>query len=203
MTQTAQVAGQTFDAVVVGSGASGGWAAKRLSEAGLQVCLLDAGRALTDADYKEHVPAYALPYRARADELIRQTRPKQRDCYACREWNYDWFVNDIDEPYTTPRDKPFAWMGRMRVVGGRTNVWGRQSYRLGDIDFKAARFDDAGNKTAPAHAIVRHNGVLIHDRDLVLTPGGVLSAETKDPGPVFLQHHGNPVRYRNIWVVKK
>ena len=52
MTQTAQVAGQTFDAVVVGSGASGGWAAKRLSEAGLQVCLLDAGRALTDADYK-------------------------------------------------------------------------------------------------------------------------------------------------------
>lgn len=141
---TAQVAGRTFDAVVVGSGASGGWAAKRLSEAGLQVCLLEAGRALSDADYKEHVPAYALPYRARADEIIRRTRPKQKDCYACREWNYDWFASDIDEPYTTPGDRPFAWMGRLRVVGGRTNVWGRQSYRLGDLDFKAASLDGHG-----------------------------------------------------------
>src|ERR671913_2363789 len=95
---TAAIAGKTFDILVVGSGASGGWAAKRLSEAGLQVCMLEAGRALTDADYKEHVPAHALPYRARADDVIRQTRPRQRDCYACREWNYDWFANDIDEP---------------------------------------------------------------------------------------------------------
>jgi choline dehydrogenase-like flavoprotein len=141
---TAAVAGRTFDVIVVGSGASGGWAAKRLSEAGLQVCMLEAGRALTDADYKEHVPAYALPYRARADEVIRRTRPKQRDCYACREWNYDWFANDIDEPYTTPGDQPFAWMGRLRVVGGRTNVWGRQSYRLADLDFKAASRDGHG-----------------------------------------------------------
>ncbi|AMY10479.1 Paromamine 6'-oxidase [Luteitalea pratensis] len=106
--------------------------------------MLEAGRALTDADYKEHVPASSLPYRNRADEVIRRTRPKQKDCYACREWNYDWFANDIDEPYTTPDDKPFAWMGRMRVVGGRTNVWGRQSYRLGDIDFKAASRDGHG-----------------------------------------------------------
>ncbi len=141
---TATVAGKTFDVIVVGSGASGGWAAKRLSEAGLQVCLLEAGRALTDADYQEHVPAHALPYRNRADELLRRTRPRQKDCYACREWNYDWFASDIDEPYTTPSDQPFAWMGRMRVVGGRTNVWGRQSYRLGDIDFKAASHDGHG-----------------------------------------------------------
>lgn len=141
---SAAVAGKRFDVIVVGSGASGGWAAKRLSEAGLQVCMLEAGRALTDADYQEHVPAHALPYRARADEVIRRTRPKQKDCYACREWNYDWFANDIDEPYTTPSDKPFAWMGRLRVVGGRTNVWGRQSYRLGDIDFKAASHDGHG-----------------------------------------------------------
>lgn len=72
-----------------------------------------------------------------------------------------------------------------------------------DIDFTAAKVDDAGKVTTPAHAVVKHNGVLIHDRDLVLTPGGVLDAETKDPGPVFLQNHGNPVRYRNIWVVAK
>ena len=50
----------TFDVVIVGSGASGGWAAKRLTEAGLRVAVLEAGRQLTDADYKEHVPAYEL-----------------------------------------------------------------------------------------------------------------------------------------------
>ena len=59
-------AGRTFDVIVVGSGASGGWAAKRLAEAGVNVGLLDAGRALTDADYTEHQPATDLPYRNRA-----------------------------------------------------------------------------------------------------------------------------------------
>lgn len=72
-----------------------------------------------------------------------------------------------------------------------------------DIDFTAATFDNEGNKTSPAHAVVKHNGVLIHDRDLVLTPGGALKSETDEPGPVFLQDHSNPVRYRNIWAVAK
>ncbi|MGI8672366.1 MAG: GMC family oxidoreductase [Luteitalea sp.] len=137
-------AGRAFDVIVVGSGASGGWAAKRLAEAGINVALLDAGRALTDADYKEHVPAFALDYRNRANDMIRQTRSRQKDCYACTEYNYDWFVNDNEEPYTTAAGKPFSWQGRMRVVGGRTNVWGRQSYRFGDLDFKAASRDGHG-----------------------------------------------------------
>ncbi len=137
-------AGQTFDVIVVGSGASGGWAAKRLSEAGINVALLDAGRALTDADYREHVAAYSLEFRNRANDRLRQTRSRQKDCYACTEFNYDWFVNDNEEPYTTPQGKPFSWQGRMRVVGGRTNVWGRQSYRFSDYDFKAASIDGHG-----------------------------------------------------------
>jgi len=137
-------AGRTFDVIVVGSGASGGWAAKRLAEAGVNVGLLDAGRALTDADYKEHQPAADLAYRNRAPEVIRRTRPVQKDCYACSEWNYDWFRNDIEEPYTTAKDKPFSWQGRMQVVGGRTNVWGRQSYRFSDLDFKPASHDGFG-----------------------------------------------------------
>ncbi len=137
-------AGRTFDVIVVGSGASGGWAAKRLSEAGVSVALLDAGRALTDADYREHVPAHALEYRNRANDRIRQTRSRQKDCYACTEFNYDWFVNDNEEPYTTAPGKPFSWQGRMRVIGGRTNVWGRQSYRFSDYDFKAASLDGHG-----------------------------------------------------------
>jgi glucoside 3-dehydrogenase (cytochrome c) catalytic subunit len=130
--------------LVVGSGASGGWAAKRLAEAGVRVGLLDAGRVLTDADYTEHAPAFELPYRDMAPERIRRTRPRQKDCYACMEWNYDWFRNDLEEPYTTPEGRPFSWQGRMQVVGGRTNVWGRQSYRFSDLDFKAASHDGHG-----------------------------------------------------------
>ena len=133
-----------FDVIVVGSGASGGWAAKRLSEAGIKVALLEAGKPQGSADFTEHVPAYDLPYRDRASELIRRTRPRQRDCYACREWNYKWFVNDHEEPYTTPDDKPFSWQGRTRVVGGRTNVWGRQSYRFSDQDLHGKSFDGYG-----------------------------------------------------------
>jgi len=133
-----------FDVIVVGSGASGGWAAKRLSEAGIKVALLEAGKPQGSADFTEHVPQYDLTYRDRASELIRRTRPRQRDCYACREWNYKWFVNDLDEPYTTPDDKPFSWQGRTRVVGGRTNVWGRQSYRFSDQDLHGKSFDGFG-----------------------------------------------------------
>jgi choline dehydrogenase-like flavoprotein len=133
-----------FDVIVVGSGASGGWAAKRLSEAGIKVALLEAGKPQNDKDFTEHVPAYDLKYRDKASDLMRRTRPKQRDCYACREWNYKWFASDLDEPYTNPDDKPFSWQGRTRVVGGRTNVWGRQSYRLSDQDLRGKSFDGYG-----------------------------------------------------------
>ena len=133
-----------FDAVVVGAGASGGWAAKRLSEAGLRVALVDAGRLHTDADFREHRPDFELPYRNRAAAIVRRTRPRQAECYACTEHNYDWFVNDLEEPYTTPDEKPFSWQGRVRLAGGRTNVWARQCYRLSDLDFKAGSFDGHG-----------------------------------------------------------
>src|SRR5579863_8397219 len=135
---------QTFDVIVVGSGASGGWACKRLSEAGVKVALVDAGRPQSDANFSEHKPAFELKYRDQADSIIRKTRFVQKDCYACMEYNYDWFANDLDEPYTTGKDQPFSWQGRLRVTGGRTNVWGRVSLRLSDLDFKAASFDGYG-----------------------------------------------------------
>jgi choline dehydrogenase-like flavoprotein len=134
----------SFDVVVVGAGASGGWAAKRLSEAGLTVALVDAGRPHAPSDFREHTAAFQLKFRNQAPEVVRRTRPRQQECYACTEHNYDWFANDIEEPYTTPADKPFSWQGRMRITGGRTNVWARQSYRLSDLDFKAASFDGFG-----------------------------------------------------------
>jgi len=133
----------TFDVVIVGSGASGGWVAKRLTEAGLRVAVLEAGRQLTDADYKEHVPAYDLKYRARSKRPLERERPVQSGSYAVREWNASWFVNDLEEPYVDTSDPAFLWV-RPRLVGGRTNIWGRACLRLSDIDFKAASHDGAG-----------------------------------------------------------
>jgi choline dehydrogenase-like flavoprotein len=133
-----------FDVAVVGSGASGGWACKRLSEAGLKVALIDCGRPQSDANFTEHEPAFKLKYRDQSDAFIRRTRPIQKDCYACMEYNYHWFANDLDEPYTTAPNMPFSWQGRLRMTGGRTNVWGRVSLRLSDLDFKAASHDGYG-----------------------------------------------------------
>jgi choline dehydrogenase-like flavoprotein len=136
-------AGQSFDVVIVGSGASGGWAAKRLTEAGLRVAVLEAGRQLTDADYREHVPAFNLQYRGRSKQPLARERPQQSGSYAVREWNANWFVNDFEEPYVDQSDPSFLWV-RPRLVGGRTNIWGRACLRLSDIDFKAASHDGAG-----------------------------------------------------------
>ena len=135
---------EVFDVIVVGSGATGGWAAKELTEAGLRVALVEAGRNLVpEKDFTEHVLPYQVKYRGHSPEIIR-TRPIQSRCYACMEYNYEWFVNDHENPYTTPPDKPFNWF-RVRILGGRSLVWGRQSYRLSDLDFKAASRDGYGD----------------------------------------------------------
>lgn len=76
------------------------------------------------------------------------------------------------------------------------------SWQTYDVEFKAARFDDSGNKTADAVVTIRHNGVVIHeDLKLKATPGGGQNDER--PGALYLQDHGNPVHFRNIWVVER
>jgi choline dehydrogenase-like flavoprotein len=128
---------EQFDAVVVGSGATGGWAAKQLTEAGLKVALLEAGKKITDKDFTEHVQPWQLPYLGGSPKIF-DDRPIQGKCYACTEYNYKWFVNDRENPYT--QEKPFSWI-RQRVLGGRSMSWGRQSYRMSNLDFKAASHD--------------------------------------------------------------
>lgn len=132
---------EPFDAVVVGSGATGGWAAKCLTEAGWRVALLEAGPKITPKDFSEHVNPWQLPYLGQSPLILRD-RPIQGLCYACRESNQQWFVNDFENPYT--QEKPFHWI-RQRVLGGRTNSWGRQTYRMSDLDFKCATHDGYGD----------------------------------------------------------
>ncbi len=135
---------EVYDVIVVGSGASGGWASKRLSEAGLKVALVDCGRPQSDANFTEHKPAFELKYRNLAPELLQRRQPVQTQCYACTEYNHTWFCDDVDEPYTTAPGMPFSWQGRIRMIGGRTNCWGRWSLRLSDYDLKAASYDGYG-----------------------------------------------------------
>ena len=135
---------ETFDAIVVGSGATGGWAAKKLTEAGMTVALVEAGKKITPKDFTEHKQPWDMPYLGMAREQILKDRPIQGTCYACTEYNYQWFVSDRESPYTTTADKPFCWI-RQRVLGGRSMSWGRQSYRMGPLDFKAKSHDGYGD----------------------------------------------------------
>jgi choline dehydrogenase-like flavoprotein len=129
----------TYDVAVVGSGASGGWVAKQLTEAGLSVAVLEAGRQLDPAiDYHDHKRTYDLPMRGRLPRVAREEQPIQQD--ACDAFTSHFFVKDTECPYTSPKDKPFRWY-RGRQVGGKSITWGRQTYRLSDYDFKAASRD--------------------------------------------------------------
>ena len=78
------------------------------------------------------------------------------------------------------------------------------SWQTYDIDFTAAKYDDEGKKTADARMTVKHNGIVIHnDVAVPKTTTAAPVAEGKEPGPIYLQDHGNPIRFRNIWVVEK
>jgi len=128
----------TFDAIVVGSGITGGWAAKELTEKGLKTLVLEAGRRIVpEQDYVEHIPQWEMKFRGMGDRRsLSENQPIQSTCYACDEWSSKFFINDKEHPYTTDPGKPFRWI-RGRQVGGRSIMWGRQSYRWSDLDFEA------------------------------------------------------------------
>ena len=127
-----------YDAIVVGSGISGGWAAKELCERGLRTLVLEAGRNIDPGrDYVEHIQPWEIRFRGRGDrKALERDQPVQKDCYACDEWGSKFFVNDRENPYENDPDKPFAWF-RGRQVGGRSIMGGRQVYRWSDLDFEA------------------------------------------------------------------
>jgi choline dehydrogenase-like flavoprotein len=138
-------ANHVYDAIVVGTGITGGWAAKELTEAGLDTLVLEAGPMIVpERDYVEHVPAHEQPFRGIGDrQRERERQPVQSRCYACDEMGQKFFVDDIENPYSTPEDQPFDWI-RGRQVGGKSIMWARQSYRLGPLDFEAPGRDGIG-----------------------------------------------------------
>src|SRR5205085_1307331 len=126
----------SYDAIVVGSGISGGWAAKELTEKGLQVLLLERGKNIEHVkDYPNATKApWEYPHRGGHTRAMEEAYPVLKRDYPLNEKNLDWWASDKDSPYTEV--KRFDWF-RGYHVGGRSLMWGRQSYRLSDFDFGA------------------------------------------------------------------
>jgi choline dehydrogenase-like flavoprotein len=130
------VQSQSFDAIVVGSGISGGWAAKELTEKGLRVLLLERGKNIEHVkDYVNATKApWDYPHRGGRTQAMERDYPVLKRDYPLNEKNLDWWASDKDSPYT--ERKRFDWY-RGYHVGGRSLMWGRQSYRWSEFDFEA------------------------------------------------------------------
>jgi choline dehydrogenase-like flavoprotein len=137
---------KVYDVVVVGSGATGGWAAKELTEAGLDVLVLEAGRGLLEETAMRalHRVRSKAGYRAERDARALERQATQAQCYAWAGHPHA-FVDDVDNPYSTAEGKPFAWF-RARQLGGRLAVRNHGLYfmRHSDFDFRAASRDGHG-----------------------------------------------------------
>jgi choline dehydrogenase-like flavoprotein len=135
-----------FDAIVVGSGITGGWAAKELTEAGLSVLMIERGRNIRhQQDYETETKApWEMPFRGEGDQaLYAREHPVQMLNRHFTEYTQNHFVNDAENPYVQGDGTDFTWF-RSYQLGGRSLTWGRQSYRWSDYDFGANKRDGHG-----------------------------------------------------------
>jgi choline dehydrogenase-like flavoprotein len=131
---------RTFDAIVIGSGISGGWAAKEFTEKGLKTLVLERGRDvkhLKDYPTTSQFP-WEFPHRGQVPQEIKAANPVISRCYAYKEDAMHFFVKDNDHPYGQP--KPFDWI-RGYQVGGKSLMWARQTQRWSDFDFEGPARD--------------------------------------------------------------
>lgn len=136
-----------FDVIVVGSGITGGWAAKEFAEKGLKVLVLERGREIQhDKDYKSlFQPPWQIPWRGLPDRASwERDYPVQSQCHAFDATTQAFFNNDALNPYDVNQEKPFQWV-RAGVLGGKSNLWNRQVYRFSDLDFEANKIDGHGS----------------------------------------------------------
>lgn len=134
-----------FDAIVIGSGMSGGIAAKELCERGLKVLVIERGKMIDPAkDYMDHLMPWELPNNNRvAEDEVTEHWPMQSMCYAFGAATKQFFAKDSEQPISTPEGQPFAWI-KGDHLGGRSVMWGRQSYRLSEMDLTANAADGHG-----------------------------------------------------------
>ncbi|SDT15282.1 Choline dehydrogenase [Mucilaginibacter mallensis] len=168
-----------YDAIVIGSGISGGWAAKELTEKGLKTIMLERGRNIEHVkDYVNATKApWEFPHRGgRTQQMIKDYPVLKRD-YPLNEMNLDYWVNEKESPYSEV--KRFDWF-RGYHVGGRSLMWGRQSYRWADLDFEANLKDGIGvdwpiryKDLAPWYSYVEQFAGISGNRDgLSILPDG-------------------------------
>ncbi len=124
----------TYDAIVIGSGISGGWAAKELCDKDLKTLVLERGRAVVHGkDYPTATKApWEMPHHGKIAESVLEENPVLAKCYAFDEFTEHFFVKDQEHPYK--QEKPFDWI-RGYQVGGKSLLWARQTQRWSDFDF--------------------------------------------------------------------
>jgi len=132
----------TYDAIIVGSGISGGWAAKELCEKGLKVLLLERGGNMVHPNYPTATnDLWEFPHGLRLSVEEKRQHPIQSRHYSYREDNKHFYINDLENPYA--ETKRFDWI-RGDILGGRSLLWGRICYRWSDLDFEANAKDGHG-----------------------------------------------------------
>lgn len=170
---------QSYDAIVIGSGISGGWAAKELCEKGLRTLILERGRDvrhITDYPTATQNP-WDFPHRNRMPLAFDQENPVATKCYALDEATQQFFVKDAEHPYV--QEKPFDWI-RGYQVGGKSLIWARQTQRWSRFDFEANARDGAAidwpiryNDLAPWYSHVeRFVGISGNKDGLEVLPDG-------------------------------
>ncbi len=137
--------GNTFDVIVVGSGMTGGWAAKEFTEKGLSTLVLERGRDVKHI--KDYPTANMAPWEFKYRGHLTR-KEKEQYFIQSQKYNFDasskhFFVNDQEHRYEYPEDKPFKWF-RGYQTGGRSLLWGRGAYRFSDLEFEANKKDGVG-----------------------------------------------------------
>ena len=150
-----EIENERYDVLVVGSGASGSIAVKELTERGLNVLLLEAGRNITEADFKPppsppRTGSQGIGLWPRLKAGSRGQHVQARRAFF-REATSPFLVNDRENPYTMPADAPYLWI-RGRVLGGRLNSYGRALQRMSDYDFRGASTDGTGQDWPVSYA---------------------------------------------------
>jgi choline dehydrogenase-like flavoprotein len=178
------MAAQTYDVLIIGSGASGGMAAYTLTQKGVKCLMLDAGPAVDFNRNRVLKPVYELPYRGfgKPGRLAHVVQ--------ANEFNANQWVDETEVPYTHDPKDPYNWV-RVRMIGGKSNFWARMSFRLSDYEFKAKDHDGYGDNWPISYSdlapyydrvepIFRVSG---RKEGLAQLPDGVF-VEDKSPDPI-------------------